>query len=48
MARGKVGSTLGHGTGPVGARRQSRRDGEVLRGDYQEAERTPMNTEILR
>lgn len=28
-------------------RRESRRDGEVLRGDYQEAERTPMNTEIL-
>jgi len=30
------------------ARGQSRRDREVLRGDYQEAKRTPMNTEILR
>lgn len=27
---------------------ESRRDREVLRGDYQEAKRTPMNTEILR
>lgn len=35
--------------GPVGRRSEGnpRRDGEVLRGDYQEAERTPINTEIL-